>query len=59
MKVSVIVALYNKASYVERAIRSILDQTFTDFEIIVVNDGSADGSDKVVEAIEKYFNKKV
>ena len=52
MKVSVIVALYNKASYVERAIRSILDQTFTDFEIIVVNDGSADGSDKVVEAIE-------
>ena len=49
--ISVIIPLYNKAQHVERAIGTILNQTFTDFEIVVVNDGSTDGSDNVVERI--------
>jgi glycosyl transferase family 2 len=44
MRVSVIVPLYNKALYVTRALDSIAAQTFEDFEVIVVDDGSTDGS---------------
>ncbi|MCM8777983.1 MAG: glycosyltransferase [Candidatus Omnitrophica bacterium] len=47
--VSVVIPLYNKVNYVGRAIESVLFQTVHDFEVIVVNDGSTDGSEKVVE----------
>lgn len=40
--ISVIVPAYNIAPYIERCIKSILDQTYTDFEILIVNDGSTD-----------------
>lgn len=51
MRFSVIIPLYNKAPYVGKALRSVLDQSYTDFEIIVVDDGSTDESAKVAEAI--------
>jgi glycosyltransferase involved in cell wall biosynthesis len=47
--VSVVVPLYNKAAYIDRCLDSILGQSFSDFELIVVNDGSTDGSEGVVE----------
>lgn len=50
--VSVILPLYNRAATIERAVRSVLDQTFVDFELIVVDDGSTDGSPEIVEAID-------
>lgn len=46
---SIIVPLYNKAPYVRKALDSILSQTFTDFELIIVDDGSKDESMKVVQ----------
>lgn len=42
--VSVIMPVYNVERYVERSIRSVLEQTFTDFELILVDDGGTDGS---------------
>lgn len=46
-KVSVIVPVYNGERYLPKCIESILHQTFRDFELIVVNDGSTDGSEAV------------
>lgn len=44
MKFSVIIPLYNKQNYIRRTLESVLAQTYTDFEVIVVNDGSKDNS---------------
>lgn len=49
--ISVVIPLYNKEKYVERTLRSVLNQSYTDYEVVVVNDGSKDGSVAVVEAI--------
>lgn len=44
MKFSVVIPLYNKEHYIGKTLKSVLNQTFQDFEIIVVNDGSTDHS---------------
>lgn len=44
MKISIIVPVYNGEKYFAECIQSILDQSFTDIEVIVINDGSTDGS---------------
>ena len=49
MKISIVIPLYNKAPYVRRALDSIAAQTFTDFELIVIDDGSTDDGAAIVE----------
>ena len=44
MKISIIVPVYNVEKYIDRCISSLLDQDIDDYEIIIVNDGSTDGS---------------
>jgi glycosyltransferase involved in cell wall biosynthesis len=47
-KISVIMPVYNGEKYLSEAIQSILDQTFSDFEFIIADDGSTDGSCEIV-----------
>ena len=47
MKFSVVIPLYNKALYVAKAIDSVLTQSFRDFELIIVDDGSRDASAEI------------
>jgi len=54
--VSVVIPLYNKEQYIERTIMSILSQTFQDFEIVIVDDGSTDGS---VEKAEAWIDNRI
>ena len=57
-KVSVIVPVYNVEQYVRRCLESLVNQTLEDIEIIVVNDGSQDGSKYILQEYkEKYSNK--
>ncbi|MBU2927348.1 glycosyltransferase family 2 protein [Winogradskyella psychrotolerans] len=47
---SVIISVYNKEKHIQSTIESVLHQTFKDFEIIVINDGSTDNSEKIINA---------
>lgn len=51
--VSVLMSVYSAERYVEQAIRSVLGQTFRDLEMIVVDDGSTDGSIAIVERLAR------
>lgn len=50
-KISVVIPLYNKEKSISRTVDSVLSQTFTNFELIIVNDGSTDKSLSVVSEI--------
>jgi glycosyltransferase involved in cell wall biosynthesis len=54
--ISVIIPLYNKDFSIKRTLESVLSQTFSDFEIIIVNDGS---TDKSVEKVQQFSDARI
>ena len=63
IKVSVLIPVYNGAPFLKEALDSILNQTFTDFELILLNDASPDNSEEIIkqyndDRIRYYRNKK-
>ncbi|NRB83692.1 MAG: glycosyltransferase family 2 protein [Winogradskyella sp.] len=48
---SVVISVYNKAEYIKNTLNSVINQSFNDFEVIVVNDGSSDNSLEIINSI--------
>lgn len=55
-KITVLMPVYNGEKYLNEAIDSILNQTFKDFEFLIINDGSID---KSLEIIKKYKDNRI
>ena len=49
MKVSIIIPIYNSEKYLKQCLESIINQTYKNIEIICINDGSTDNSEKIIK----------
>ena len=49
MKVSLIIPVYNVEGFLTRCLESVQNQTYKNLEVIIVNDGSTDGSPKIID----------
>lgn len=54
MKFSIIVPVYNVKEYLRECVESILSQTFSDYELLLIDDGSTDGSGKICDVYAQY-----
>jgi len=54
---SICISLYNKQKYISETINSLLKQSYKNFEIVIVNDGSTDDSAAIVEKLQKQDNR--
>ena len=58
-KTSIIIPVYNAEKTLRYCLDSILKQTYQDFEIILVNDGSVDKSQEIIEKYKKKYPNKI
>ncbi|MBT0813046.1 glycosyltransferase family 2 protein [Litoribacter ruber] len=57
--VSIVIPVFNKASYIRETLESALEQTYLNTEIVVINDGSTDGSLEILKDFEKKYPNKI
>ena len=53
-KVTVYITNHNYEKYIKKCIESVLNQSFTNFELIIIDDGSTDNSKKIINQYEKF-----
>ena len=58
-KVSIIVPFYNVEKYIEKCLQTLVNQTLEDIEIILVNDGSRDGTEKIAKKYQEQYPQKI
>ncbi|MEM2918883.1 MAG: glycosyltransferase family 2 protein [Candidatus Altiarchaeota archaeon] len=56
-RISVIIPAYNEEKYISRCLDSLLEQTYEDFEIIAIDDGSKDKTSEILKSYEKKYKK--
>lgn len=58
---SIIIPVFNKEKFIDKTLKSVLGQTYTDYEIIIINDGSTDNSETIIRTFQDdrihYFSK--
>ena len=58
-KVTLIIHVYNSEKYISKCLDSILEQTYKDYEILIVNDGSKDNSQKIINEYKNKYPEKI
>ena len=58
-KVSIIVPFYNVEKYIEKCLQTLVNQTLEDIEIILVNDGSQDGTEEIAKKYQEQYPQKI
>lgn len=59
MKFSIIIPVYNVEKYIRKCLESVINQTYQDFEAIIVNDGTQDNSQRIIDEFAKEYPSKV
>ena len=54
---SIIIPVYNVERYIERCVNSIINQSYQNFELIIIDDGSIDGSSKILDVLSSNDNR--
>ena len=54
--ISLIIPIYNVREYLEEFLESVVNQTFKDFEALLIDDGSNDGSEKIIDEYSKKYS---
>lgn len=56
--ISIVIPCYNASEFLDDCLKSILNQTYENIELIIVNDGSTDNSEEIIDSYKKKFDKK-
>lgn len=59
VEISVIIPVYNLENWIERCVTSIMEQTFQEYEVIIIDDGSTDESEKKLLSLKAQYNDKI
>ena len=57
LKLSVVMSAFNSSKWIEESIKSVLAQSFKNFEFIIVNDGSTDSTSEILEKYQSIDNR--